>query len=84
MGTNFAGTSNEHTFRFLPHGNVDLYYMGLDNQSVAFNGKGREPGQTIGARSWGTTQHWDYNCEPTFQWGSFRSDDIRAWCARKR
>jgi hypothetical protein len=70
-----------HPFRFLPHGNTDLYYLGLDNKSVPFDGKGtgREQRETIGTRLWGTTEHWDYNHEFTFQWGSFRSDDIRAW-----
>jgi len=70
-----------HPFRFLPRGNVDLYYMGQDNKSVAFDGKGtgREQRETIGTRLWGTTDHWDYNNELTFQWGSFRSNNIRAW-----
>jgi hypothetical protein len=70
-----------HPFRFLPRGNVDLYYMGLDSQSVAFDGKGtgREQRETIGTRLWGKTKSWDYNDEFTYQFGSFRSDDIRAW-----
>jgi hypothetical protein len=70
-----------HPFGFLPHGNIDLYYMGLDNKSVSFNGKGmgQEQRETIGTRLWGTTEHWDYNDEFTFQWGWFRSGDIRAW-----
>src|SRR5208283_1087972 len=70
-----------HPFKFLPRGNVDLYYMGLDNQGVPFDGKGtgREQRETIGTRLWGQTEHWDYTYEPTFQWGSFRSYDIRAW-----
>jgi Alginate export len=70
-----------HPFRLLPKGNVDLYYMGLDNKSVPFDseGTGREQRETIGTRLWGTTDHWDYNDEFSFQWGSFRSDDIRAW-----
>jgi len=70
-----------HPFKFLPRGNVDLYYMGLDNKSVTFDGKGagREQRETIGTRLWGTTEHWDYNDEFTFQWGWFRSGDIRAW-----
>jgi uncharacterized membrane protein YoaK (UPF0700 family) len=69
--------------RLLPNGHVDLYYMGLDNRSVPFDGKGtgREQRQTVGTRLWGKTGHWDYNDEFTFQWGSFRSDDIRAWAA---
>ena len=70
-----------HPFQFLPRGNIDLYYMGLDNKSVPFDGKGtgREQRQTLGTRLWGTTEHWDYNDEFTFQWGWFRSGDIRAW-----
>lgn len=70
-----------HPFRFLPRGNVDLYYMGLDNKNVPFNGKGagREQRETIGTRLWGSTEHWDYNDEFTFQWGWFASGDIRAW-----
>jgi alginate export protein len=70
-----------HPFRILPKGNVDLYYMGLENKSVPFDGEGtgREQRETIGTRLWGKTRHWDYNDEFTFQWGSFRSDDIRAW-----
>ena len=70
-----------HPIRLLPRGNIDLYYMGLDNKSVPFNGKGtgREQRETIGTRLWGTTEHWNYNDEFTFQWGWFRSGDIRAW-----
>ena len=71
-----------HPFGFLPHGNIDLYYMGLDNKSVPFNGKGagREQRETIGTRLWGTTKYWDYNDEFTFQWGWFSTTgDIRAW-----
>jgi len=72
-----------HPFRLLPKGNADLYYIGLDNKSVPFDGQGtgREQRETIGTRLWGTTHHWDYNDEFTFQWGSFRSDEIRAWAA---
>ena len=71
-----------HPFRFLPKGNIDLYYMGLDNRSVPFDGKGtgREQRETIGTRLWGTTEHWDYNDEVTFQWGWFGpNNDIQAW-----
>jgi len=70
-----------HPFRFLPEGNIDLYYMGLDKKNVPFDGKGtgREQRETIGTRLWGTTEHWDYNDEFSFQFGSFRSYAIRAW-----
>lgn len=70
-----------HPFRLLPRGNADLYYMGLDNKSVPYDGKGagREQRETVGTRLFGTTEHLDYNDEFTFQFGSFRSDAIRAW-----
>ena len=70
-----------HPLGLLPHGNVDLYYMGLDNKSVRFDGKGtgREQRETIGTRLWGRTPHWDYTDEFTYQWGWFRSGDIHAW-----
>lgn len=70
-----------HPFRFLPRGKIDLYYMGLDNKSVPFDGKwtGREQRETIGTRLSGITEHWDYNDEFSFQFGSFRSYAIRAW-----
>jgi hypothetical protein len=79
--TSFWGVYAVRPFRVLPHGNIDLYYMGLDNQNVPFDGKGsgREQRETIGTRLWGTTEHWDYNDEFTFQWGWFGPDDIRAW-----
>jgi uncharacterized membrane protein YoaK (UPF0700 family) len=80
-GSSFWAAYAVRPLQLLPHGNVDLYYMGLDNRSVPFDGKGtgREQRQTVGTRLWGKTEHWDYNDEFTFQWGSFRSDDIRAW-----
>ena len=80
---NFWGVYAVHPFAFLPRGNIDLYYLGLDNKGVPFDGKGRDREQrgTIGTRLWGTTEHWDYNDELTFQWGWFGSGDIRAWAA---
>jgi Alginate export len=80
--TSFWGVYAVRPFRFLPQGNVDLYYFGLDNRNVAFDGKGfgREQRETIGTRLWGTTEHWDYNDEFTFQFGWFGPfNDIRAW-----
>ena len=80
-GNSFWGLYAVHPLRFLKHGSIDLYYLGLDNQSVPFEGKGtgREQRETVGTRLWGKTEHWDYNDEFAFQFGSFRSDDIRAW-----
>src|SRR5882757_3010543 len=60
--TGFWAAYAVHPFGLLPHGNIDLYYMGLDNKNVPFNGKGagREQRETLGTRFWGTTEHWDY------------------------
>ena len=80
--SSFWGAYAVRPFAFLPQGNVDLYYFGLDLQKVTFDGKGsgREQRETIGTRLWGTTEHWDYNDEFTYQWGWFGPvDDIRAW-----
>jgi hypothetical protein len=79
--SSFWGAYAVRPFRFLPQGNVDLYYLGLDLQRVPFDGKGfgREQRETIGTRLWGTTKRWDYNDEFTYQWGWFGPDDIRAW-----
>jgi len=80
--SSFWGAYAVRPFAFLPQGNVDLYYFGLDLQKVHFDGEGtgREQRETIGTRLWGTTEHWDYNDEFTYQWGWFGPvDDIRAW-----
>jgi Alginate export len=79
--SSFWGAYAVRPFAFLPKGNVDLYYLGLDLQSVHFDGRGtgREQRETFGTRLWGTTEHWDYNEEFTYQFGWFGPDDIRAW-----
>ena len=81
--SSFWGAYAVRPFAFLPEGNVDLYYFGLDLQKVHFDGKagsGREQRETVGTRLWGKTEHWDYNDEFTYQWGWFGpTDDIRAW-----
>ncbi len=80
-GNSFWGLYAVHPLRLLERGSIDLYYMGLDNQIASFDGRGtgREQRETVGTRLWGSTQHWEYNDEFAFQFGSFRSDDIRAW-----
>jgi hypothetical protein len=79
--SDFWGVYAVRPFPVLPQGHVDLYYIGIYNQNVPFDGKGsgRERRQTIGTRLWGTTGPWDYNDEFTFQFGSFGPDDILAW-----
>lgn len=76
----FWGTYAVHKLPLLPKGNIDLYYFGIDRRLARFDaGAGREQRHSAGARIWGTTEAWDYNVEPVFQWGRFGAGDIRAW-----
>jgi len=81
--SNFWGVYAVRPFRILPGGKIDLYYMGLGDKKVSFDGRGagREQRETIGTRLWGTYGRWDYNHDLTFQWGSFQAHAIRAWAA---
>ncbi|HET6216146.1 MAG TPA: alginate export family protein [Acidobacteriaceae bacterium] len=62
-------------------GRADVYYIGLDTKSLAYNrGSAHELRHTVGARVFRSTgQGLDYNWEPNYQWGSFGNDFIRAW-----
>jgi hypothetical protein len=62
-------------------GQADFYYIGLDTKSATYNtGTGHEVRHTVGTRLFRPIgKGLDYNCEPNFQWGSFRSASIRAW-----
>ena len=42
--TSFWAAYAVHPFPFLPRGNIDLYYMGLDNKSVPFDWQRDRPG----------------------------------------
>jgi hypothetical protein len=78
----FWGVYGVRAFPVLPHGHVDLYYLGLDRKHATFDaGTGREQRHSTGARIWGTTELWDYNYEAIFQWGRFSGGSIRAWTA---
>src|SRR5258708_23038129 len=79
--SSFWGVYAVSPFPILPQGNVDLYYMGIENKVALFDGKGlgRERRQTIGTRLWGTAGPWDYNNELTFHFGRFGPDNILAW-----
>jgi hypothetical protein len=62
----------------------DLYYLGLDRKNAAFErGIAEELRHTIGARLWRpiATQEpgVDFDYEGVVQFGSFGSDNIRAW-----
>ncbi len=60
--------------------NLDLYYLGYDRDNARFLGQsGDERRQSLGARFWGRRNALDYNFEALWQWGDFRTDEIRAW-----
>jgi hypothetical protein len=62
-------------------GQADLYYIGLDAKSAAYNrGIGQELRHTVGTRVFRPIgKGLDYNWEPNYQWGNFGSTSIRAW-----
>jgi hypothetical protein len=81
--TSFWGLYVVRPLPILAGGHIDLYYFGLRNKKVTYDdrGTGREQRETVGARLWGSGEHWDYNQGYTFQFGRFKSDGIRAWAA---
>ena len=67
---------------WLPGGNVDLYYLGLDRKNASFDqGTANELRHSLGTRVWGHKSGWDYNLEFVYQFGRFGSGDIQAWTA---
>jgi Alginate export len=72
------GTGPAH---FLPV-NLDLYWLGVDNPGVTFNGtSGREQRQTLGGRVWGKTgkSGLDFEVQGAAQFGTVGDGDIAAW-----
>ena len=67
---------------FLPGGNIDLYYLGLDRQHAEFDqGTANELRHSVGTRLWGKQSRVDYNFEFVYQFGTFGHGDISAWTA---
>jgi Alginate export len=65
---------------FAPPLSLDLYYLGLGNESAGYDqGTAKETRHTNGARLWGKSAGWDYDLELIYQWGSFGEGDIQAW-----
>lgn len=63
-------------------GNIDVYYLGIDNKDATFSrGTAEEIRHTVGTRFWGEHRALVYNWEGMFQCGSFGHADIRAWAA---
>ena len=77
---NFWGLYAVKAVPWLPGGNVDLYYLGLDRKSATFDqGTAHELRHTIGTRIWGRKSGWDYNLEFVYQLGTFGTGGIQAW-----
>jgi Alginate export len=61
--------------------NLDLYYLGADNNPATFNGtSGRERRHTLGLRMWGKIgeTNWDFELEGAGQFGTVGSENIGA------
>src|SRR5262249_9858449 len=57
----FWGVYGATPLSFLPAGNLDFYYLGIENDKAAYNqGTGREVRHSIGTRIWGSKASWDY------------------------
>ncbi|SHM44223.1 Alginate export [Sphingobium sp. YR657] len=64
----------------LPGVAADLYYYDQRREGARLLGAaGLEKRKTLGARLYGRSNHWDYDLEGAYQFGSFGNEDIRAW-----
>jgi hypothetical protein len=62
--------------------NVDLYYLGYQNQHANFDQTpGAELRHSVGTRLWGRPMPWEYNLEYVYQFGTFAGGAISAWTA---
>jgi hypothetical protein len=78
----FWGLYAVHPFALLPKGNIDLYYLGFENeQAVYVQGSGAELRHSLGTRLWGSPLPWEYNLEYVWQFGTFGPGAIEAWTA---
>lgn len=76
----FWGLYAVHPLSLVPSGNIDLYYLGLDQPDAEFDqGTADEERHSLGVRIWGKPGGWDYNLEGVYQWGRFGRGDIQAW-----
>jgi hypothetical protein len=79
---NFWGIYGVTPVGWLPGGNIDLYYLGLNRKNADFDqGTARERRHSLGTRIWGRQAGWDYNVELVYQLGTFGDGDILAWTA---
>jgi len=76
----FFGIYSSAPAHLLPM-NLDLYYLGADNTTAAFNGtSGREKRHTLGLRTWGKIgqTNLDFDLEGAGQFGTVGSGNIGA------
>jgi hypothetical protein len=60
--------------------NLDVYYLGVQNQNTRFEEGGEEEiRHSIGARHWGNWNGLKYNTEIVGQFGRYDSNPIQAW-----
>lgn len=78
--TSFWGTGGERPLKILGKSKIGVFYLGLDRKRARFDsGMGREIRQTVGTRFSGNAGGIDHNTQFIFQFGSFRTGNIRAW-----
>ncbi|TDQ12117.1 alginate export family protein [Pedobacter metabolipauper] len=78
-GTRFWGAYGAFS-KLLPFDNLDLYYFGYKKESSAFDdGKGQEMRHSLGIRTTGTHNGFQYDAEGLYQFGKFAGNDISAW-----
>ncbi len=81
-GTTFWGLYVTHWFDERHKLGVDVYYLGIDNQSASYaSGTGHEDRHSFGSRFFGSQNHWDWNGEGVVQVGTFGDESIFAWTA---
>jgi hypothetical protein len=78
----FWGAYATLPLRFVPGLNIDLYYLGLNNERARFApASGNERRHTVGMRLFGTAAGWDWDWEALWQFGTLAAQDVRAWGA---
>jgi Alginate export len=79
-GTLFWGAYGVRPLPSTHGGNIDVYYLGIDNKQATFSrGTAQEVRHTVGTRFWGEHRALVYNWEAMGQWGSYGKVGIQAW-----
>lgn len=82
QGTTFWGLYNTHYLGQARTLGLDVYYFGIHRDHGRYaSGSGDEIRHSIGAREFGSWNHWDWDAEQVVQFGTFGSESILAWTA---